>query len=149
QIRLEVGSSERTPFRSESASSRNAAASVPYKNPRNGNAAKVTRIRALAYADGVPLEPNKTLSSETLWVAFGDANTLYEDYAERVAQTMRRRGTRGTIQGWCSWYYYYGENTADDVRANLNAILANQLPLDVIVVDDGYETAIGDWTSIN
>ncbi|MCX7855943.1 MAG: alpha-galactosidase, partial [Anaerolineae bacterium] len=58
-------------------------------------------------------------------------------------------GGEGPPTGWCTWYYFYGENTADDVLDNLRAIADYRLPLDVILLDDGYQTAIGDWLSIN
>lgn len=110
---------------------------------------KIVNFRAVAYADGVPLDVGATMHSETLMLSFGDANVLYEEYAERVAKNMGRRGTHSTLRGWCSWYYYYGENTADDLRLNLAAIRTQNIPLDLIVIDDGYQTAVGDWTSIN
>lgn len=109
---------------------------------------EVVSVRAVAYGDGAQLDAGGTFESERLMIGFGDANALYEEYAERVGKNMGRRGTRATIQGWCSWYYYFGENTAADVRANLDAALAQDIPLEVILIDDGYEKAIGDWTSI-
>ena len=33
--------------------------------------------------------------------------------------------------------------------ANLNAIRRHRLPLDLVVVDDGYQAAIGDWLTLN
>lgn len=109
----------------------------------------IVNLRAVAHGDGARLDAGATIASERLTVTFGDANTLYQDYVQRVAKNMGRRGARSALQGWCSWYYYYGENTADDVRANLAAIRTQNIRLDIIVIDDGYQTAIGDWTSIN
>lgn len=109
----------------------------------------VTRVRAIASADGVTLEPGAVLESETLMISFGAASTCYDAYAWRVAETMGRRGTRATLQGWCSWYYYFNLVTAQDIRSNLDAMQAQQLPLDVVIVDDGYATAIGDWTDVD
>ena len=45
--------------------------------------------------------------------------------------------------GWCSWYQYFHDVTEDAVRANL--ALAADWPIDVFQVDDGYQSAIGDW----
>lgn len=109
---------------------------------------RVVHVRAVAYGDGAQLDAGGVFESERLMIGFGDASALYQEYAERVAKNMGRRGTQSTLQGWCSWYYYFGENTADDVRANMAAAVAQELPLDVILIDDGYQTAIGDWTSI-
>ncbi len=106
------------------------------------------RVRATAFGDGACLDAGAPFESARLLIRFGDANTLYQEYATRVAAQMPRRGKHKTLQGWCSWYYYYGENTAQDIRANVEAIRAQNLPLNLIVIDDGYQTALGDWTSI-
>jgi alpha-galactosidase len=110
---------------------------------------RVTRVRAIAFADGVRLAPNSALESEPLVILFGAAGELYDAYARRVAANMGRRGTRASVQGWCSWYYYFNTFTAEDLRANLDVMRAQNLPLDLVIVDDGYETAIGDWTSVD
>lgn len=110
---------------------------------------RVTRVRAIAYADGAQLEPGAAFESEPLMMAFGAAGDLYDEYARRVAARMGRRGTRATLQGWCSWYYYFNSVTADDIRVNLRAMQAQNLPLDVVIVDDGYMTAVGDWTRVD
>lgn len=115
----------------------------------NVRADQIARVRAISYADGAQLDAGAVSISETLMVSFGDANALYAEYVTRVARRMPRRGAHNSLQGWCSWYYYYGENTAEDVRANLNVSVSENVPLDLIVIDDGYETAIGDWTSVN
>ena len=109
----------------------------------------MTRLTATAFADGVTLEPRATFESEPFMIAFGDAGALYEAYAERVAKNMGRRGSLTAVQGWCSWYYYFDAVCAADIRANVETMRAQNVPLDLVIVDDGYETAIGDWTSID
>lgn len=47
--------------------------------------------------------------------------------------------------GWCSWYTYWNTVTADDILTNLDVIVAEQLPIEVVQIDDGYQTEIGDW----
>jgi alpha-galactosidase len=51
--------------------------------------------------------------------------------------------------GWCTWYQFFGTDRASDTLSNLAFIQENDLPLDVILVDDGYQAAIGDWLSTN
>ncbi|WP_299166505.1 glycoside hydrolase family 36 protein [uncultured Arthrobacter sp.] len=46
---------------------------------------------------------------------------------------------------WCSWYRYFENVTEQDILENLDAIERSQLPVDVIQLDDGWETAVGDW----
>jgi len=112
----------------------------------DGLAALVARC----YLDGVPLRPGQTLRSERLWVRAGpDPVALLEDWAERTGREMQARVPPSPPAGWCTWYYFYGENTAADVLENVEAIARHDLPLDVILLDDGYQTAVGDWFSLN
>jgi alpha-galactosidase len=45
--------------------------------------------------------------------------------------------------GWCSWYQYFHEVDERAVRQNLS--LAPSFGFDVFQVDDGFQSAIGDW----
>jgi alpha-galactosidase len=50
---------------------------------------------------------------------------------------------------WCSWYHYFTEVTQDDVEENLAAIGDLDLGIDVVQIDDGYQTEIGDWLTLS
>lgn len=109
-----------------------------------------SELTARCHLDGVPLSPGATLRTEVLRVEAGpDPLQLLEAWAEAIGQEMHARRPAHVPTGWCTWYYFYGENTADDVLDNLSAVADHRLPLDVILIDDGYQTAIGDWFSIN
>ncbi|MBS1250673.1 MAG: Alpha-galactosidase [Chloroflexi bacterium] len=62
-----------------------------------------------------------------------------------------RAEARENTTGWCSWYDYYQDITAEEVRANLGAAqeIKESLPLDVIQIDDGYQAEVGDWLSFD
>ena len=47
--------------------------------------------------------------------------------------------------GWCSWYTYWNEVTAQDILDNLAVIDDQDLGIEVVQVDDGYQRNIGDW----
>jgi len=72
-------------------------------------------------------------------------------YLDAVAREhgMDEKSHRPMPAGWCSWYQYYSQLTAADVAANIKSITANRsgLPLDLIQIDDGFETSVGDWFS--
>ncbi len=51
--------------------------------------------------------------------------------------------------GWCSWYYYYTKITADSIQENLDQVVRHKPDWQVFVIDDGYQTAVGDWLCIN
>ncbi len=114
---------------------------------------KGERFAALAarcFADGVTIAPGQSLLSERLVIAAGDSPLdLLEGYAQALGETMGARRGGPIPTGWCSWYYFYGENTARDVLDNLAAAIETGLPLEYILVDDGYQTAIGDWLSVD
>jgi alpha-galactosidase len=107
------------------------------------------RLAATCYADGIVLQPGERFLSEPLMVAFSeDPLDLLEQYADRVAARMNARVPACVPTGWCTWYYFYGENTAADVAANAAQIKKQRLPLDYVLIDDGYQQAIGDWLRI-
>jgi alpha-galactosidase len=106
------------------------------------------RLDAVAYVDGVPLAPGETFASEVLWVTMGDDPViLLERWADELGRQMGARVPDLPPTGWCTWYYYFGTNTDHDVLSNLAKLRDYDLPLDTVLIDDGYETAIGDWLS--
>ncbi|MBW2258660.1 MAG: alpha-galactosidase [Deltaproteobacteria bacterium] len=94
-----------------------------------------------------------------LWIGRGTADTLVDRWAELAATEMGMEGGRrpdGAVDpsrsplGWCSWYEYYTGVAEADVLANLEVLRENpQLGVAVMQLDDGYQTAVGDWLSIN
>jgi alpha-galactosidase len=108
------------------------------------------RLSATCHADGFLLDPEGSLHSERLRITAGfNGWRLLEMWAERMGRLMRARIPEKTPTGWCTWYYYFGSNTAQDVYANLNAIRRQRLPLDIMLIDDGYQVAIGDWLTLH
>jgi alpha-galactosidase len=53
--------------------------------------------------------------------------------------------------GWCSWYHFFQKVTQQDIQRNLEACknLRASLPVDLIQIDDGYESEVGDWLSFS
>ncbi|MFC3573339.1 glycoside hydrolase family 36 protein [Streptomyces yaanensis] len=50
---------------------------------------------------------------------------------------------------WCSWYEYFTKVTEDDIHENLRAMDTLDLPIDVVQIDDGYQSALGDWLTLS
>ncbi len=100
-----------------------------------------TALVARCYFDGALLRPGEGVSTETLLLQVGPGPlALLEAWAETAGREMGARVSGWAAAptrvptGWCTWYTYYGENTADDVLANLEAIAHYDLPLDVILL---------------
>lgn len=54
------------------------------------------------------------------------------------------------MTGWCSWYHYYENIDSETLCNNFERLsrLKSQITSDVSIIDDGYITAWGDWTSL-
>ncbi len=103
-------------------------------------------LAAICYTKGLTLSPGERLASERLLLATGDEPLeLLGLYGTSLGQAMAARQVREVPAGWCSWYYFYGENSEEDVLANLEGIKRQRLPLEVVLIDDGYQAEIGDW----
>jgi alpha-galactosidase len=126
------------------------------------------QLMARCWFDGAELKSGQMVRSERLWVKMGsDPVALLESWAERLGREMgarvQRRSSGGESiasseitrvdaqanTGWCTWYQFFGTDKAADTETNLAAIVENDLPLDVILVDDGYQAAVGDWLASN
>lgn len=62
----------------------------------------------------------------------------------------RRHGARTSAPyqvGWCSWYHYFHDVTESALRSNLAR--SGDWPFDVFQLDDGFQSAIGDWLTTN
>jgi|YNPNPStandDraft_1061719.scaffolds.fasta_scaffold04062_2 alpha-galactosidase len=108
-----------------------------------------SQVVARCHFDGALLAPGASVRSEQLWLRAGpDPLVLLEEWAAAAGREMSARIPASPPTGWCTWYYFYGENSATDVVNNLQALVEYDLPLEVILLDDGYQTAIGDWFSL-
>jgi alpha-galactosidase len=86
-------------------------------------------------ADLIYLISNKNINEAFDWY-----------FALNRSQTPLRRKLP---KGWCSWYYYYTNIDEKSIYHNLDVLQSKAKRFDVFQIDDGYQTAIGDWLSIN
>ncbi|MBV7413100.1 glycoside hydrolase family 36 protein [Aeromonas sp. sif2433] len=106
------------------------------------------RLQILMNGEGRVLAPGQHWQSEALLCLEGpDREALLGELASRVeaehgslvAQVPARPS------GWCSWYHYYAQVSAADIRENL-AVRAERFPgLRYVQIDDGYQARMGDW----
>ncbi|MFL6204334.1 MAG: glycoside hydrolase family 36 protein [Acidimicrobiales bacterium] len=102
-----------------------------------------------AFLGGAVLQPGERRELHAVSLADGetDPSPLLEAWAGELGAAAAARTTAPYQVGWCSWYQYFHAVTEADVRANL--ALADDWPFDVFQVDDGFQAAIGDWSSTN
>ncbi|MGH2514024.1 MAG: glycoside hydrolase family 36 protein, partial [Ktedonobacterales bacterium] len=107
---------------------------------------------AVVLTDEAVLQPGERLVTPPLALALGAQQTLLSTYAAAVAREGHARGGGAlTPTGWSSWYYYYSRVTEEDILENLTALrgLRGGLPIRLVQIEDGYETAVGDWLTAN
>ena len=68
-----------------------------------------------------------------------------------LGSAMNARVSAAYQRGWCSWYHYFHAISEDAMRSNLRALprLRAEFPLEVVQLDDGFQSALGDWDSTN
>src|SRR5208282_4002301 len=111
------------------------------------------KIIARAILDDVTLAPGAHRELDPLFIAAADesAARLAARWAEAAGRWMNARMSAPFQRGWCSWYHYFDAITEDALRANIKSLEAmrSEFPLDVIQLDDGFQSALGDWDTSN
>jgi alpha-galactosidase len=108
-----------------------------------------SRLRALLEADGIELAPKDTWPLEDLTFSAGpDQSALLAEVARRLAANHPPLRTRQPPTGWCSWYCFGPRVTAQQVLDNLQTIASAFPSLKYIQIDDGYQSAMGDWLDV-
>ncbi|WP_406475991.1 glycoside hydrolase family 36 protein [Streptomyces sp. NBC_01615] len=74
-----------------------------------------------------------------------DIQSVLADWADGLGLAAPRPAP--TV--WCSWYEYFTAVTEDDIHENLRAMDTLDLPIDVVQIDDGYQSALGDWLTLS
>ncbi len=103
-----------------------------------------------AHGDDARLDPGATLTTDWAVIQFveiDDPDPL-GPYIEAVAREHSvTTDHRPPEAGWCSWYYFFQDIDAGKIRTNLKAAqeTREEVPLDLIQIDDGFEAQVGDW----
>jgi alpha-galactosidase len=111
------------------------------------------KISARAILDDVTLAPGAHRELDPLFIAAADesASRLAARWADAAGRWMNARVNAPFQRGWCSWYHYFHSITEDSLRANIKSLEAmrSEFPLDIIQLDDGFQSALGDWDTTN
>lgn len=96
--------------------------------------------------EGLTLAAQETWELEEFCYLEGpNRNKLFAELAERIAQHHPSLPTTEIPTGWCSWYYYGPRISEQDIFANMQTIASQDLALTYIQIDDGFQSAMGDW----
>lgn len=112
----------------------------------------ISRLEAISCCDNIAVDHGESVCSEALAIfASDDAYGLLEQFASAWGRIMHARTWDHTPTGWCSWYYYFEKITEADMLENIHWLRDNRtaFPLEYIQLDDGYQSALGDWLTCN
>ncbi len=107
-------------------------------------------LRVTFALEATVLAPGESLDLPPIIIREGsDATALAHAYAAAAGSEMSARVPRHVPTGWCSWYYYYGAVSEEDILANLTAMKDQAHPAEYVQIDDGYQSCTGDWLQPN
>jgi alpha-galactosidase len=101
-----------------------------------------------AFLGSVELMPGETRAlHEVVIRSVSDPIAGLDAWASDVGKGSKARVQAEFQVGWCSWYHYFDQVTEQDLLKNLE--LAADWPFDVVQLDDGFQSEIGDWLVTN
>lgn len=106
----------------------------------------VPAIRAVQRGERVIISTDE--AGQVRLTEFESALAALADFGEQFA-TSAGVQMRPAPTVWCTWYRYFLDVTEQDVLENLREIDARELPVDVIQIDDGWQSHIGDWARLS
>ncbi|KAI8643002.1 glycoside hydrolase superfamily [Parasitella parasitica] len=103
---------------------------------------------------GKIVEENEEIEFVRVFIAQGlDGEApIWDSYAEFFKDRRAIKNNEDDkrhVNGWTSWYNYYGDVSEDIINENVEALQKHKYPINIFQIDDGFQTAIGDWLSIN
>jgi alpha-galactosidase len=94
------------------------------------------------------IDPSATIDlDELVFLVNPHANRIQDAYFEAFPTGAAPR--RELPRGWCSWYHYFTKVTEQDILENASAAGEHHPDWQVMILDDGYEAAVGDWLMYN
>ena len=117
------------------------------------NLRKTPQIQVWVNGDNARLQPKASIKTD--WAVYSvfdlDDPQPLSSYLEAVAEENEICELSLPPSGWCSWYHYYQDISHEILNKNINILcdIRNDLPINLIQIDDGYQREVGDWFDFN
>jgi alpha-galactosidase len=85
---------------------------------------------------------------ESVVILKGDnLQNLYQEYADYISHNhpATNKLLLNSPNGWCSWYAYYHELHERNILDNIDMIERTYTDIEYVMIDDGYQSHMGDW----
>jgi len=104
------------------------------------------RLDAIMEMEDLEFAPGAMCNLEDLMVKQGrDRAKLLDSLAAYIGVTHPPIRSKTPPTGWCSWYCFGPDVTEKQVLDNLDVIATSVPELRYVQIDDGYQSAMGDW----
>lgn len=106
---------------------------------------------ACALLDDITVAPGEAVATPPLILSLGTQERLPALYADAVAREQGARSSLPTPTVWCSHHAHPTAISEEAILDNVRTLraLRGMMPIDIVQIDDGYQTAIGDWLIVN
>lgn len=102
------------------------------------------QIRIEKDVEGVTFEKETVLFS--IYYVKGGYDAVMDAYFGAMGAKLR---ATEVLKGYTSWYNYYSNISEEIILRDLNALHAAAPEINTFQIDDGYQTAVGDWLSVD
>lgn len=102
-----------------------------------------------ANGDNARLDPGCGMITD--WAVLSPADMDERDplsvYVDAVAREHQLADFGPIPTGWCSWYEFFTDISEEKIHRNLARVLdlRPRVPLELVQIDDGFESQVGDW----
>lgn len=79
------------------------------------------------------------------WVGEGSESDVFDRYFQVLGTPQP---AAPPALGWTSWYHHFTRISEEIILQNLESVSNSGLPFSFFQIDDGWQTAVGDWLSV-
>lgn len=90
---------------------------------------------------------NSDFTGLKLVICTGSEDTVFDRYFDLLGVKLRPEAK--PVSGYTSWYRHYQNISSEILTADLNALAEQNLRSDIFQIDDGWQTKVGDWLSVD
>lgn len=110
----------------------------------------VRTIEVVLLLEDTDVSPGESVDLEYFFAATGnDREILLEEFSDAIGSHHPAQRFSPTPHGWCSWYGYYATVSQDDIIENVEVLAPRRDRFTYVQIDDGYQSAWGDWLTPN
>lgn len=91
------------------------------------------------------IEPGRSIDLDGIAFLQGSRPVVEQSYFMGIRDAIGYRQPERNLKGWCSWYQYYDRISPEILYRNLEELRDRGLGMDFFQIDDGYQSAVGDW----